>query len=86
MARALIGKWGRNLAVRISADIAKAVRLEAGAQVEVEARDGTVVIRPVEAERDLKALFAAKTPEQWRDEYAGAFDWGADRGREAVTE
>lgn len=86
MAHAIVGKWGRNLAVRISSDIAKAVRIQSGARVEVEARDGTVVIRPVDENLDLEALFAAKTPEQWRGEYAGAFDWGADRGREAVTE
>jgi antitoxin MazE len=86
VARAIVGKWGRTLAVRISSDIAKAARLQSGARVDVEARDGVVVIRPADQPPDLEALFAGKTPQQWRGEYAGAFDWGADQGREAVTE
>jgi hypothetical protein len=34
----------------------------------------------------LDKLFRGKTPAQWRAEYADAFDWGPDVGREAVEE
>jgi hypothetical protein len=34
----------------------------------------------------LDELFRGKTPEQWRAEYADAFDWGPDVGREIVEQ
>jgi antitoxin MazE len=36
-------KWGNSLAVRIPADVAKKLGLEAGSKAEVEARDGKLV-------------------------------------------
>ena len=77
MARAIVGKWGRTLAVRISADVAEAARLQCGAQVDIQARNGPVVIQPLDERTDLERLFAGKTAQEWRAEYAGAFDWGA---------
>lgn len=35
---------------------------------------------------DSAALFKGKTPQQWRTEYADAYDWGPDIGREVVDE
>ena len=34
----------------------------------------------------LEELFRGKTAPQWRAAYAGAYDWGADVGREAIEE
>jgi len=34
----------------------------------------------------LEELFRERTPEEWRAEYAGAFDWGPDVGAEVVEE
>jgi antitoxin component of MazEF toxin-antitoxin module len=47
-----VGKWGKNLAVRIPLEIAKATQLSDGKQVEIETRDGDIVIRrPVDRAR-----------------------------------
>lgn len=34
----------------------------------------------------LEELFAGKSPQEWREDYAGAYDWGPDLGREIVEE
>ncbi len=57
-----------------------------GERVEVEARDGEIVIRRSASHLALEGLFHGKTPEQWRATYADAFDWGADVGGEVVKE
>jgi plasmid stabilization system protein ParE len=42
--------------------------------------------RSTTAQRALAELFLGKSPEEWRAEYAEAFDWGQDIGREAIEE
>jgi antitoxin MazE len=86
MAQATVGKWGKNLAVRVPGEIARAARLSDGERVEIEARDGDIVIRRAVPRFTLEELFKGKSPKQWRAAYAGAFDWGADIGREIVEE
>lgn len=86
MAQATVGKWGKNLAVRVPGEIARAARLSDGERVQIEARDGDIVIRRAVPRFTLEELFKGKSPKQWRAAYAGAFDWGADIGREIVEE
>lgn len=86
MARAVIGRWGKNLAVRFPADIAKAARLKDGERVEIAASGDDIVIRKLAPEPTLESMFAGKPPEAWRALYRDAFDWGPDRGRERVEE
>jgi hypothetical protein len=38
------------------------------------------------ARRALAELFRGKSPEECRAEYAEAFDWGQDIGREAIKD
>jgi antitoxin MazE len=45
MAEVRVGRWGRNLAVRVPAEIAKTAELSEGERVEIEMRDGDIVIR-----------------------------------------
>jgi hypothetical protein len=42
--------------------------------------------RRAAAARALKRLFQGKSPQEWRAEYAGAYDWGPDIGREAIQD
>lgn len=84
MAQATVGKWGKNLAVRVPGEIARAARLSDGERVQIEARDGDIVIRRAAPRFTLEELFKGKSPKQWRAAYAGAFDWGPDVGRESV--
>jgi antitoxin MazE len=86
MAQATVGKWGKNLAVRVPGEIARAARLSDGERVQIEARDGDIVIRRAAPRFTLEELFKGKSPKQWRAAYAGAFDWGPDVGRESVEE
>jgi antitoxin MazE len=51
-----------------------------GISVEVEARRGEVVIRAIPPRFSLDELLEGVTPETMRD----AFDWGEDKGREAL--
>ena len=86
MSHVIIGKWGRSLAIRIPGEIAMAAGLSEGERVEVATHDGDIVIRRVVPHFTLEELFRGKSPAQWRAAYAGAFDWGADVGRELVEE
>ncbi len=82
--QAIVGKWGKNLAIRFPGEIAEAAALSDGERVEIETHDGEIVIRRSVPHFTLDELFAGKSPKQWRAAYAGAFDWGPDVGREIV--
>jgi len=86
MSQATVGRWGKSLAIRLPGEVAKAAGISEGERVEIEARDGDVVIRPVAPRFTLQELFRGKSPREWRAAYAGVFDWGPDAGREAVEE
>jgi antitoxin MazE len=86
MSQATIGKWGKSLAVRLPGEVANAAGICAGARVEIEAREGGIVIRRAAPHFTLAELFRGKSPEEWRRSYAGAYDWGPDQGREIVEE
>jgi antitoxin MazE len=86
MSQVRVGRWGKNLAIRFPGEVVKAVRLNDGERVEVDARDGEIIIRRAVPRFHAKELFKGKTARQWRAEYAGAFDWGPDVGREIVED
>jgi antitoxin MazE len=86
MSQAIVGRWGKSLAVRIPGEVATAAGIGGGERVEVEARDGDIVIRRAAPRFTVEELFRGKTAQQWRAAYAGAYDWGPDIGREAVEE
>jgi antitoxin MazE len=86
MSQMIVGKWGKNLAVRLPGAVASEAGLKEGERVEVETRNGEVVIRRSIPRFTLDELFRGKSPAEWRDAYADAFDWGPDVGREIVEE
>jgi antitoxin MazE len=86
MSQALVGRWGKSLAVRIPSEMADAIGITEGERVEIETHDTEIVIRPVAPRFTLEELFRGKTPQEWRAIYAGAYDWGPDIGREIVEE
>ena len=45
MTQAIVGKWGKNLAVRVPAEVAEQSGLHEGERVEIETRGGDIVIR-----------------------------------------
>jgi antitoxin MazE len=86
MVRAVIGRWGKSLAVRFPGDIAKAARLNNGERVEIAASGEDIVIRKLAPVPTLESMFAGKPPEAWRMLYRDVYDWGPDRGRERLAE
>ncbi|HEY1851410.1 MAG TPA: AbrB/MazE/SpoVT family DNA-binding domain-containing protein [Candidatus Binataceae bacterium] len=86
MAQVTIGKWGKNLAVRLPNEIARASGLSDGERVEIENSDDTIVIRRSIPHFTLEDLFQGKNPRQWRALYAEAYEWGPDVGREQIEE
>ncbi len=86
MSEAIVGRWGKSLAVRIPGEVANAAGIAGGERVEIEARRGEIVIRRAAPRFTLEELFRGKSPQEWRAAYAGAFDWGPDVGREAIEE
>lgn len=86
MSQAIVGRWGRTLAVRLPSEAARKLALGEGGRVEIAVEGDAIVIRKASAERALETMFAGKTPEEWRALYRDAYDWGPDLGREAGEE
>ena len=86
MSLAIIGRWGKNLAIRFPVEIAKAAGFRDGERVELLPHAGDIVIRKLAPAFTVEGLFQDKKPEEWRRLYADAYDWGEDRGREIVEE
>jgi antitoxin MazE len=82
-----ISRWGNSLGVRIPKEVANRVGLSDGAQVEIEARQGVVVISPLKPRLrySLQELVAGVTPDEAHATSA-EIDWGPDLGREIVEE
>jgi antitoxin MazE len=60
MTQVTVGRWGKNLAVRVPSQVAKKAGLSDGERVEIEARDGDIVIRRPSSRRRKAALAAAE--------------------------
>jgi antitoxin MazE len=45
MSHSVVGKWGKNLAIRVPMEVARAAGLADGEKVEVETQDGDIVVR-----------------------------------------
>ncbi|MEO8926478.1 MAG: AbrB/MazE/SpoVT family DNA-binding domain-containing protein [Caulobacteraceae bacterium] len=55
MSEVIVGKWGKSLAVRVPLDVARGLGLADGERVDVQARDGDIVIRRTQAQEDARA-------------------------------
>ena len=86
MSRVIVGKWGKNLAIRLPSEIVTATGLRSGERLEIDTHDGEIIIHRAVPRFTLEELFRGKTPEEWRAAYTDAFDWGPDVGREVVEE
>jgi antitoxin MazE len=86
MSRAVVGRWGKSLAIRIPGEVAKSAGISDGERVDVQAQDGDILIRRSAPQFTLEELFRGKSPQEWRAAYAGAYNWGPDVGREVVEE
>jgi len=60
MSQATVGRWGKNLAIRVPLEVAKKAGLAAGERVEIQAQDGDIVIRRLSARVRAAAAAAAE--------------------------
>lgn len=60
MPRAIVGLWGKSLAIRVPLDVARKAGLANGERVEIEAKDGDIVIRRFSARSRATAAAAAE--------------------------
>jgi len=60
MTRVTVGKWGKNLAVRLPADVAPTAGIAVGESVEVIAREGDILITRMTALARADAEAAAE--------------------------
>lgn len=58
MTHAIVGRWGKNLAVRFPNEIASEVGLHDGERVEIEAGINHIVIRRAKPVYSLEQMFA----------------------------
>ena len=56
MSEVTVGRWGKNLAIRVPMEIAKVSGLSEGERVQLEARDGDIVISRPAARSIVAAL------------------------------
>jgi len=76
-----VQKWGNSLAVRIPKLLAVDANLAEGADVDLQVRDGALVVARTARKRyTLDELLGNVTPENTH----AAVDWGGDVGREAI--
>jgi antitoxin MazE len=76
-----IQKWGNSLAIRIPQAIAGQLSVEQGAVVDLQVRDGELVIRPIRSTKlRLSELLKDCQPLQLH----GETDFGSDVGLEVI--
>jgi antitoxin MazE len=74
-----IKKWGNSAAIRIPAAIMAAANLSQDMEVEIQAEDGYITIRPIRRNKlSLEDLLAKITPENQHS----LIDLGSPRGKE----
>jgi antitoxin MazE len=72
MSRVTVGRWGRNLAVRVPAEIAEKAGLSEGEQIDIEARDGDIVLRRPVARAQAQAAAEEIIAESSKHALSGA--------------
>lgn len=79
-----IGKWGNSAAMRIPAELLRATGLEVGSKMDIQMKDGSIVLTP------LRKKMSRKERLEWLladlDTYGPdkEIDWGPDVGNEIV--
>jgi len=73
-----IARWGNSLALRLPSHVARETKLTEGATVQVEMRDGAIVVTPVRKRFKLSELLAQMP----KDNKASEYDWGKPQGDE----
>jgi antitoxin MazE len=79
MSQAVVGRWGKNLAVRVPAEVARASGLHDGEKVRLETQDGDILIRRFDAHARRRSDAEAAAAEIMADSKARSLDFAAIR-------
>ena len=71
-------KWGNSIGLVLPAQLAKAVHLFSGTQVEIDVSEESLVVRKAAGQSRIEELCAAITPESLHAET----EWGSPQGSE----
>jgi len=63
MSHSVVGKWGKNLAIRVPTDVARAAGLMDGEKVQIETQDGDIVVRRLAFRAQAREQAAAAAEE-----------------------
>jgi antitoxin MazE len=80
--RTRVRRWGNSLAVRIPSALAREVRLQERAEIDVWVEEGRIVVEPLSLTPALEELIAGVTP---RNAHAD-FEWRPASGRRIGAE
>ena len=86
MTHVIVGRRGKNLALRFPNEIAGDLSLREGDRLKIESEADRIVIRRAKPHYALEEMFAGKFPAEWRAIYADSYDWGPEVGREIIEE
>lgn len=77
-----IQKWGNSQGLRISKQLLESARLAVGDEVDVDVRDGTIVVAPVQQVRGKHSLedLVRRIPKDYKPT---GEEWGDPVGKEA---
>lgn len=54
MAGVIVGQWGKNLAIRVPAEVAETTGLSDGERVDIEVQDGDILVRRQSARAEAR--------------------------------
>jgi len=74
-----IARWGNSLALRLPRHVVEGAKLHEGVSVQLEIRDGALVVTPTRKKFKLAELLAQIEPKSRHSET----DWGEPKGEEA---
>jgi antitoxin MazE len=76
-----VQKWGNSQGLRLAKQVLQDAHISVGDDVDVTARDGTIVIAPIKRIRGKRSLqeLVSRIPKNYE---IGEIDWGKPVGRE----
>jgi antitoxin MazE len=77
-----VARWGNSLGVRIPGQMARRIGLAEGARLDIELKNDRLVLSRARPHYTLQELLRGMNRKAMHE----AFDWGPDRGREAIDE
>ncbi len=86
MAQAVIGRWGKNLAIRLPAEVARTAGLGEGERVEIVSSGEALIVRKLPAEVAAEAIVFRQVFEGMARALPRGLYWGEDQGRERDEE